>query len=341
MTSRVVRLLRRGRASEIPAGRPFIAGADQKLDRIEFQHLPDEFRPVVRGWFEGRVGALALDGSRSVQLPHPAGGRRVLKVKGAGLSGGPVAFGTRHRSGPIQPIFDYEGRLMEDVAGGHDGAFRGGASFQQAANEFRVTARLSELGYEVIPCVGYGRIAKGGQSSWFSVFDHEPGLDGETIYPRLPLADWVRLNREIGTLLFTLAAEHDLIGYCWYAATPDGRFLVRDVHPFRFADPFNMSQISWVMQVAYAFHIRSNSCRLRAVKWNDPRLPPDLHVWQYRAFFPEVTEADHDAFRQDLVIPYMRGAPADFSVDRLVAALRANRITAALMAACPPRFARF
>jgi hypothetical protein len=38
--------------------------------------------------------------------------------------------------------------------------------------------------------------------------------------------------------------------------------------------------------------------------------------------------------------PYMRGPPANFKVDKLVELLKANRITAALMAACPPKFAR-
>jgi hypothetical protein len=36
----------------------------------------------------------------------------------------------------------------------------------------------------------------------------------------------------------------------------------------------------------------------------------------------------------------MLGPPANFSVDKLVELLKANRITAALMAACPPKFAR-
>lgn len=313
---------------------------DQRLDAIDFHHVPEPFQEPVRAWYEGRVAALAVDGTRSVHLPHPAGGGRVLKLKGAGLGGGPVEFGTYHRTGPRAPVFDYEGRMMEDVAAGHDGAFRGGVSFQQAATEYRVAERLQALGYAVVPCVGYGRIARDGRTSWFSLFDHEPGLSGETIYPALPLAAWLHLNREIGELLFELAVRHDLIGYCWYSATADGRYLIRDLHPFRLADPVNMSQLSWVMQLFFALHVRGNAQRLRALEWKDPRLPEDLHVWQYRAFCPGVTLADHDALRHDLVMPYMLGPPADFSVDRLVEVLRNNRITTALLAACPPQFAR-
>lgn len=86
-------------------------------------------------------------------------------------------------------------------------------------------------------------------------------------------------------------------------------------------------------------HIRGNVQRLRAPTWNDPQMPPDLHVWQYRAFCPDATMADHDELRHKLVAPYMLGPPANFSVDKLVALFNANRISAALMAACPPQFA--
>ncbi len=101
-----------------------------------------------------------------------------------------------------------------------------------------------------------------------------------------------------------------------------------------------MSQISWVMQLFYALHIRGNTQRLNAPKWNDPDMPPDLHVWQYRAVCPAASLADHDALRAQLVIPYMLKPPADFAPEQLVAVLKGNPITAALMDACPPAFAR-
>src|SRR5262245_56908988 len=103
---------------------------DQQLDAIEFFDVAANQQNVVRDWYSGRIAALKLDGERSVHLPHPDGGGRVLKLKGAGLSGGPVQFGVYHRTGPKAPVFDFEGRMMEDIAAGHDGAFRGGASFQ-------------------------------------------------------------------------------------------------------------------------------------------------------------------------------------------------------------------
>jgi hypothetical protein len=313
---------------------------DQQLDDIRFFDVPQNIQPRVRDWFAGREAAVALDGDRSVHLAHPTGGGRILKVKGAGLSGGPVQFGVYHRTGPKAPVFDFEGRMMDDIAAGHDGAFRGGVSFQQAATEFRVAQRLVERGYDTVPCLGYGCIEKQGRLSWCSVLDHEPGLSGDMIWPEVPLELWIQLNRDIGNIMFALAVRHDLIGYCWYTKAVDGRLLIRDVHPYRFADAYNMSQVSWVMQVFYAMHIRGNAQRLRALKWNEPRMPHDLHVWQYRAFCPDVRLEDHDELRHELVMPYMLGVPQDFSFERLISLLRRNRITSALMDACPEKFAR-
>jgi hypothetical protein len=70
------------------------------------------------------------------------------------------------------------------------------------------------------------------------------------------------------------------------------------------SDPLNMSQVSWVMQLFCAMHIRGNATRLLGMKRDDPAEPRDLHVWQYRAFCPDVTLEDHDQLRHDLVVPH-------------------------------------
>jgi hypothetical protein len=285
---------------------------------------------------------MKIDGTRSVHIAHPAGDGRALKIKGAGFAGGPVQFGVYHNTGPKAAQFDFDGRMMDDIASGWDGAYEGGASFQQVVTEHNMSQRLSALGYAVVPCIGYGRVRKGPLSSWFAVLDHEPGLrtDGDMMYPDVGIEEWKRLNTIIGELMFTLAIRHDLIGHCWYQGALDGRLLIRDLHPFRYADPLNMSQMSWVMQLFYAMHIRGNAPRLLGLKRNDPAEPRDLHVWQYRAFCPDVTLEDHDALRENLVIPYMLEPPKDFRADHLLEVLNGNRITAALMRACPEKFAR-
>jgi hypothetical protein len=315
---------------------------DRSIDSIEFRHVPDHCQAPVRAWFEGRTKPIKIDGTRSVHIPHPEGGGRVLKIKGAGFAGGPVQFGVYHHTGPKAAQFDFDGRMMDDVASGWDGAFEGGASFQQAVTEYNMGQRLTALGYDIVPCIGYGRVIKNGLSSWFAVLDHEAGLrtDSDMMYPDIGIEEWKRLNTIIGDLMFTLAVRHDLIGHCWYQGASDGRLLIRDLHPFRYADPLNMSQVSWVMQLFYAMHIRGNAPRLLGLKRNDPEEPRDLHVWQYRAFCPNVTLEDHDELRHELVIPFMLKPSADFAFDRLVALLRRNRITASLMEACPPKFAR-
>jgi hypothetical protein len=55
--------------------------------------------------------------------------------------------------------------MMEDLASGHDNAYAGGASFQQAAVEYHMTQRLASLGYRVVPCLGFGKVEKAGLSS--------------------------------------------------------------------------------------------------------------------------------------------------------------------------------
>lgn len=160
------------------------------------------------------------------------------------------------------------------------------------------------------------------------------------MYPGIGIDEWKHLNTIIGALMFELAVKHDLIGHCWYQGAADGRLLIRDLHPFRYADPMNVSQVSWVMQLINAMHIRGNAARLSGLKRNDPAEPVDLHVWQYRAFCPGVRLEDHDELRRELVTPYMLAPPRKFAFDRLVALLKRNRITAALMDACPAKFAR-
>jgi hypothetical protein len=323
-----------------PPRRTKVYRQDQGLDFIEFRDVPDAVAERVRDWFAGRVAATRIDGSRSVHLAHPEDLRRLIKVKGAGLNGGPVRFGKFGRAGPMFPSFDFNGRAMEDEAIGHDGAWLGGASFQQATVEYRVNRRLAELGHDVVPCLGYGRIEKGGLFSWFTVFDHEPGLTSEVAYPKFPLERWVDLNTRIGVLLHDLAVNHDLLGFCWYSLRANGGYLIRDLHPFRFADPFNMSQLSWVMTLVFAMHIRGNGTRFRALQLNDPKVPADIHLLQYRPFLPDVRLADGEDLRERLVIPYMLKRPEPFAVERLLGVLRGNRITAAMMESCPAKFAR-
>lgn len=328
-------------AAEAPAPpAPRVLKQDQELDGIEFWHVPDPVADRVRDWFAGRIEATRLDGNRSVHVAHPDDPERLIKIKGAGFNGGPVQFGTFHKTGPLFPAFDFNGQAMEDVAMGHDGAWQGGASFQQATVEYRVYRRLAELGHDVVPCLGYGRIAKGGLLSWFAVFDHEPGLSNDMRYPTLPLERWVDLNTRIGVLLHDLAVNHDLLGFCWYSLRANGGYLIRDLHPFRFADPYNMSQLSWVMTLFFALHIRGNGTKFRALRVKDPNVPADIHVRQFRPFLPDVTVADHDDLIRRLVTPYMLKRPEGFAIERLIETLRSNRITAAMMDACPAKFSR-
>lgn len=317
------------------------ASARPRIDRIEFRHLSADVGQRVHDWFAGDVATNAIDGTRSVHIPHPEKEGFDLKIKGAGFRGGPIRFGTLHRSGPKAPLFDYEGRMMEDVASGHDNAYQGAASFQQAANEYRVSGLLNGLGYPTVPCLGYGKVEQGGLSAWFSVFEWDRAWNENVVVPHISIEEWVEANRKSGHLILDLAIEHDLVGHCWYVAKPDGSYLIKDLHPFIRADPVNMSQISWVMQVFFALHIRCRAA-VHVPVWDDIEdIPENMQACPLQAVCPGATTADHDSLRLALVPRYMYGPPSDFSVAELLALLEGSPISRALLDICPDRFTRY
>src|SRR6185369_15694761 len=114
-------------------------GDSTVVDRVEIRHIDDAVADHVRAFFASKVRDFVQDGDRSVRFAHPLGGDLQLKIKGAGMNGGAIQFGTQHKAGPKAPLFDFDGRMMEDVASGHDNAYVGGATFQQAATEYRVS----------------------------------------------------------------------------------------------------------------------------------------------------------------------------------------------------------
>ena len=147
--------------------------------------------------------------------------------------------------------------MMEDIAFGHDNAFLGGASFQQAVTEFKVTQIFVALGIPVVPCLGYGRIEAAGHVSWFSIFEWYLTWENVLVSSSFPLAEYLEAYTKMGAFLVVrLASEHDLIGHCWWVSRQYGTYLVKDLHPFRHASPVNMSQLSLVTQVIFALHIR-------------------------------------------------------------------------------------
>ncbi len=318
-----------------------LAGHSGDALTLQTWHLPESVQFQVADWFAGRIKAGKTDGSRSVILPGPAKDVLGIKIKGAGYKGGEVRLGTPHRAGPRAPVFDYEGRMMEDVAAGHDNAPSGGASFQQAATEYHMSQLLTRLGYACVPCLGYGRITQAGLTSWFSVFSWTDDWQADLIFPQVSVEAWIIQNHAIGALLIELAIVHDLIGYASYVGLPDGGMLIKDLHPFRMADTINMSQISWVMQVYFGLHIRTNVLKSNALRYRDRGLPPDIHLALCKSFCPEVTQADHDVVRLNIVAPYMISPPAEFAPQRLLDTLHENAITRALLTLCPDRFSRY
>ncbi len=304
------------------------------LDAIELRHVEGEVAELVRTYFMERSLQGIVDGSRSIRLPHPTKAGMQIKIKGAGLFGGPVRFGTHHNTGPAAPVFDFEGRMMEDVASGHDHAYSGGATFQQAATEYRMAPLIAALGHPVMPCLGYGRIEHNAMSSWFSV--HEQEADWENVPQNRP-----EPNLSMGRLLVELAVRHQVAGTAWYVAGPDDRWVIKDLHPFRLVDPLSMSQLSWVMQVFFGLHTRALTALFVARRLSADGDPGDIQVTPFRSLCPEATVADHDALRWALVAPYMLRPPKHFDPGALMRVLKGNPISVALLEACPPEYERY
>jgi hypothetical protein len=314
---------------------------NHRIDSVETYHLDPDVAELVRTRMLTGEPKGQLDGDRSARLPHPSKAGLDIKIKGAGLNLGPVRFGRRHHSRLRAPVFDFEGRMMEDVAAGHDAAWLGGASFQQVTTEYRMAALLASKGYEVLPCLGYGRITSNGMASWVSV--HETASSWiSCAVPEFPLDEFSAAMEAQGRLQLELAVRHELIGYGWWVGTPGGPRVLKDLHAFRRADPVNMSQISWTMQLFFCLHIQALSGFLYYARKNAPEtIQADLQVVAFRAAYPEVTVADHEALRRDLVAPYMLGPPQGFDIEALLRVLTGNPITAALMDMCPPQYSRY
>lgn len=312
-----------------------------EIKSIEVRHASEAVARRVRAWFEasGRVGA--LDGSRSIHLPHPERNGFALKIKGAGLSGGSVRFGTFSRTGPPAKIFDFDGRVMEDVASGHDNAYLGAASFQQAATEYQVSRILATRGIPVVPCLGYGRIDTSTHTAWFSLFEWQRDWKTVSVSPSGSIAEYLDSNVRLSADILRLAVEHDLIGYCGYVRAPDGKHLLKDLHPFRQADPVGMSQLSWAMQLLFALNVRCQSAQFFPAAAGREDLPADLPTYPLRAVVPDAGMEDYEAVRTLIVKPYMIRPPIDFSPRTLFDALRGTRVGGALLDLCPERFARW
>ncbi|MEO0752331.1 MAG: hypothetical protein AAFY25_11055 [Pseudomonadota bacterium] len=303
--------------------------------------MPQRVAALVKEWFAGRIETFALSGDRSVYIPFEDGDHTHIKIKGAGYRGQEVRFGTYLKAGPASLLFDYDGRRMVDVAHGHDGAFVGGASMQQAVTEWRMSATLPELGYQVVPCPGFGTVSDGTRTSWFSVFRwHEDWIDTAKP-PHSTALEYEALTRNASRDVLDLATRHNLVGFFWRIRTQDKTELMKDLHPARRMDPMNYSQISWVMQVCHAMHITSISTHLLATKWFGKEVGRMAGLWMIWPYFPQATLEDWDDLRFSVVSAYMKREPERFRPETLVSVLEANPIAARLMELCPPEYERF
>lgn len=300
---------------------------------VEVRHASPKVKQRVLKWFADRPKLAILDGSRSIRLPHPEKLGKILKIKGAGFMGGMVRFGVQHYTGPQSLTFDFDGRRIEDVASGHNNAYLGAASFQQAAVEFAMSQKLSSLGYSVVPCIGYGRVQAGDHVSWFSLF--ELGKDWSNVI------EYRESIVENGRLLIELAVKHNLIGYFWFVQSQKGQRFLKDLHPFREVSPINMSQISWTLQVITALYIRCQACKVFGADSGISMDSDELASTPLKSILPDASAIDYRDLKLNIVKPYIKAQPEHFSTLRLLETLNTSRVARTLMERCPDSYARW
>jgi hypothetical protein len=122
-------------------------------------------------------------------------------------------FGKFHQSNLKAPVFDFDGRMMEDVASGHDNAFAGGASFQQTIAEYRMSQFLQRIRVPHVLCIGYGKLEMDAATSWFSLHDWDPRLV-RVVPPDVSPDEFASAKLRSGKELLNLALRHNLIGHC-------------------------------------------------------------------------------------------------------------------------------
>ena len=160
-------------ASRRPALEP---GDSGPVDNIEFRHLDDAVASRGCAFFAGERPGFKKDGRRSARIAHPSKEGVEIKIKGAGLHGRAIQFGTRRKTGPKATLL----RLRRQDDGGRSLGPRQRLCRRRVvpAGCFPPIPHNSccsiSLGYKVVPCLGIGRVEKAGLSSWFSVFEVQP-----------------------------------------------------------------------------------------------------------------------------------------------------------------------
>ncbi|APE43915.1 hypothetical protein BOO69_11220 [Sulfitobacter alexandrii] len=310
----------------------------QNTGYVQCREMPEDVGELCQKWFSGRISQFEQTGERSIYIPYEFQRFDRIKIKGAGLNGSAIQFGTYLERGPVAPLFDFDGRAMMDVASGHDGAYVGGSSMQQAVTEYRMSHLLTKLGFSTVPCLGYGQVHQNGHSSWFTVYGWRTSWIDSVKPPQGDVQTYRAMTIRNSEIALELARKHRLIGNFWMVRNEDGDYLLKDLHLFRRADPLNMSQVSWVMQTYFALHITAISTRLLCQKWHDEDVAQEAPLWMIWPFCPEATLEDWDLLRFRVVAKYMLQSHPAFDPEQLCDLLRSNPITARIMDLCPTEF---
>lgn len=280
-------------------------------------------RDMIVDWFSGKVTDFTPSGTRSVFLK--LSDQVDLKIKGAGFPPDyRIHFEERHRTGPRAFRFDYEGRRMEDIAIGHDTAFKGGMSYQQAAVEYLASSKLSELGYTVVPCAGWGTVrgSADNEVSFFAAlyWDKKIVRANSKACP-----DELRLHllKRSTQLLADIQLNH-LISTFFAVGMLDNSEVIYDLHPTRMISRITDSPISATMQTIFNMRVRwwalktfsSLEKEVDAVKFADE---------VFRSVLPDLGYDECRALEVDVIKPILTSHGSQDYLES-IAILNSNRL---------------
>ena len=237
----------------------------------------------VCDWFGSRQGKYELHGERSVHLEYDD--HHFLKIKGAGYVGGPV-LNRYHRTGPVYPRFDFEGKKMVDISMGHDGSLEGGMNFCQAYNEFAHAGRLMAVGERIIPSLGWGKLEyTNGVTSWFTLH-----LNPRRFLRTLKGPLQIELMTETARKIVRLNLDHGFGGFVSVLRDlDDNQNYLIDFHAQRYYGPDEASAITMTM-------IASWSCIVHIAAINffmDTQKGKQIATTAlYREILPQATDND-------------------------------------------------
>jgi hypothetical protein len=212
---------------------------------------------------------------------------------------------------------------MEDVALGHDAAFEGGMTYQQASIEYKASMYLQGLKYYVVPCIGWGKVDNPGKGdpSFFAVVKWRKDL--QRVGSTDPATSLDLLRWSAHAVVECHFRHH--VGTYFSCAKLGKDYYLYDLHPTRLISALTDSPISAAMTMLYNLRVRwwglKTFCRLDEEE--ERRAFADE---VFRAVLPNASYDDCRNLERDVIVPMLTTDRCD-GYSSSMEMLRANQIS--------------